>query len=667
MPWHGTATEGDYVGYWQPDFEAFKLGSGDKDTGVVNQILFAVFERLYFMADGVTIDDFNDWEWGGMIAAFVDGVLVARYDIDPDTEDWATGPLTPGKIIHHWRMWDLLEQYVEFGLLGEGDTFPGGDFWTCLHEFDFDLDPPGVDIEDRPCQPLGGLLYGKFSVDDADGYRVLDRKIPVWTRNRLDEWLTNNFDKPTWFVPRPRNSPGSYSESWHISYGFWGPWKFEEYNATTGLSKIKNLRGSLPEYDDFDAWMVSQDMGLDEIVPCICIQVSSDKLYAWINCDLRDVGYLIGEEYWPPWAWSILRGLWQQRLPRAITSTTCYGEEGWIAEYDWFWVGTGYDPKNGNIYKYQSGQWVEVDRFVNRPDELVTWRCFGFGDYVGCWLWNELKLVLDQLVSYKFGADHLGEDWEHCLNGFWVGMDWYPAVAHPYNALGGEGRVSDANSWAATLAAAIAGVGWAGWEDMPDYMSWELYYSQCNTWTRYEPYNPPERRWVAGYQAWNHQWACYCGGDNYQYDWFKRLHWYTAPTTWLKTQVDFPSTLDEPLRMCDFDQYGSPNYYYSSFFSSILQDGGGNVMQEGYGEVFWPQSDWTGRRDGPYPFVGADMVGDPWTLGWQCGLDQVVAVVFYPWDKREIWPGEHGAPLDAIAAAPPPVLTRPQLPLGTLR
>lgn len=107
------------------------------------------------------------------------------------------------------------------------------------------------------------------------------------------------------------------------------------------------------------------------------------------------------EEAWPePWTWSELAaaaGLnsagFTRKYPREIgVGVAADGDKARA-------VSTGGGLKAGEVYKRVAGAWVMVDPAVEdaRPDTLTAYGYIEPGDYIGPWIWNEIRDVYNHL------------------------------------------------------------------------------------------------------------------------------------------------------------------------------------------------------------------------------------------------------------------------------
>jgi len=91
-------------------------------------------------------------------------------------------------------------------------------------------------------------------------------------------------------------------------------------------------------------------------------------------------------------------GGFTRKYPREITSLTAYGEAGWRARL--LHVGTPPYVPTGKAYYVYTTSWAASADQTSPPDTITDYAgAASPGDYVGPWLFNELRACLDLLMS----------------------------------------------------------------------------------------------------------------------------------------------------------------------------------------------------------------------------------------------------------------------------
>jgi hypothetical protein len=95
--------------------------------------------------------------------------------------------------------------------------------------------------------------------------------------------------------------------------------------------------------------------------------------------------------------WRVLAGLnsagWTRKRPREIGTITSAGTDGWLAQASQR-QSFGGSGTPGVMYRRAAGSWALVQDNYTIPDVVTSYgNCFP-GDYLGPWVWNEMKSAI---------------------------------------------------------------------------------------------------------------------------------------------------------------------------------------------------------------------------------------------------------------------------------
>lgn len=141
-----------------------------------------------------------------------------------------------------------------------------------------------------------------------------------------------------------------------------------------------------------------------------------------------------------------------RKYPREIASTADYGETGWRARL----TGSG----AADYWEHDGASWAAADDQTSPPDTVTDYGHAEVGDYVGPWLFNELRACLDLLL---YTAHHVtvlastskGDDasWPVDFEPTWAAAKteyaaWWSGAGAPDTTLGVEPKAwNSGHNW----------------------------------------------------------------------------------------------------------------------------------------------------------------------------------------------------------------------------